>query len=80
MARIIYGDHRAAPSWMHRRRETLRKDQMQELAITDIKSVEEVEPAIVEIVVGLLDESTAILRMSALTMQALRQRLMNLGR
>jgi L-2-hydroxyglutarate oxidase LhgO len=65
---------------MHRRRETLRKDQMQELAITDIKSVEEVEPAIVEIVVGLLDESTAILRMNALTMQALRQRLMNLGR
>jgi hypothetical protein len=55
------------------------KDQMQELAITDIKSVEEVEPAIVEIVVGLLDESTAILRTNALTMQALRQRLMNLG-
>jgi hypothetical protein len=52
---------------------------MQKLAITDIKSVEEVEPAIVEIVVGLLDESTAILRMNALTMQALRQRLMNLG-
>ncbi len=55
------------------------KDQMQELAITDIKSVEEVEPAIVEIVVGLLDESAAILRTNALTMQALRQRLMNLG-
>jgi hypothetical protein len=58
-------------------RETLTR--MQKLAITDIKSVEEVEPAIVEIVVGLLDESTAILRMNALTMQALRQRLMNLG-
>jgi|GraSoi2013_115cm_1033766.scaffolds.fasta_scaffold85494_1 hypothetical protein len=79
MARIIYGHHRAAPSWMQPSspRETLTR--MQKLAITDIKSVEEVEPAIVEIVVGLLDESTAILRMNALTMQALRQRLMNLG-
>jgi len=79
MARIIYGHHRAAHSWMQPSspRETLTR--MQKLAITDIKSVEEVEPAIVEIVVGLLDESTAILRMNALTMQALRQRLMNLG-
>jgi hypothetical protein len=51
---------------------------MQKLAITDIKSVE-VEPTIVEIVVGLLDGSTAILRMNALTMQALRHRLMGLG-
>ena len=52
---------------------------MQKLAITDIKSVNDDQPDIVEIVVGLLDRSTVLLRMNALTMQALRHRLMGLS-
>ena len=48
---------------------------MQKVAITHIENVDEVEPTVIEIVVTLLDGSTAILRMNTLTMMALRQRL-----
>jgi hypothetical protein len=43
----------------------------QKLAITDIQSVDEPEPAIVEITVTLADKSTAILRLNAFTLQKL---------
>jgi hypothetical protein len=43
----------------------------QKLAVTDVRGVNEPEPAVVEIVVALADDSTATLRMNVLTLKKL---------
>ena len=52
----------------------------QKLAITNIDSVKEVEPAIFEVVVALQDGSKATLRMNAFTLMALGNQINLIGR